>query len=43
MNLSDKDKKMLDGDFGTAKQKAIELIVRYGQAMGAEELCTVTI
>jgi predicted aconitase len=42
MKLSDNEKKMLDGDEGLAKQKAMELIVRYGKVIGAEELCPVT-
>ena len=42
MKLSDTDKKMLDGTQGPAKQKAMELIVRYGRIAGAEALCTVT-
>ena len=42
MKLSDNEKKMLDGDEGLPKQKAMELIVRYGKVIGAEELCPVT-
>ena len=42
MKLTNKDKKMLDGDEGPAKQKAMELIVRYGEVIGAEALCSVT-
>lgn len=42
MKLSDAEKRVLDGSEGTAKQKALELIVRYGGVLGAEELCTVT-
>jgi hypothetical protein len=30
MKLTKEEKKMLDGDEGSAKQKAMELIVRYG-------------
>ena len=42
MKLSDKEQKMLDGSEGPAKQKAMELIVRYGKVIGADELCPVT-
>ena len=42
MKLSTEEKRMLDGGEGAVKQKAIELIVRYAQVLGAEELCTVT-
>jgi hypothetical protein len=42
MKLSDEDKRVLDGCEGTAKQKALQLIVRYASVLGAEELCTVT-
>ena len=42
MKLSDEEKRMLDGQEGVAKQKAMELIVRYGNVLGAEELCRVT-
>jgi predicted aconitase len=34
MKLTNKEKKMLDGDEGPAKQKAMELIVRYGKVLG---------
>jgi predicted aconitase len=36
MNLTDHEKSMLDGREGLAKQKAMELLVRYGEALGAE-------
>jgi hypothetical protein len=42
MKLTNKEKKMLDGYEGPAKQKAMELIVRYGKVIGAEALCSVT-
>jgi predicted aconitase len=42
MKLTQKEKKMLDGHDGLARQKAMELIVRYGNVLGAEALCTVT-
>jgi predicted aconitase len=42
MKLSDAEKRMLDGHEGVVKQKALELIVRYGKVLGAESLCRVT-
>ena len=36
MKLTDDEKAMLDGKEGAAKQKAMELLVRYGEALGAE-------
>jgi hypothetical protein len=42
MKLSNKEQKMLDGYEGTVRQKAMELIVRYGKVIGAEALCPVT-
>jgi predicted aconitase len=38
MKLTDDEKAMLDGKEGAAKQKAMELLVRYGEALGAERL-----
>lgn len=38
MNLSDTEKMMLEGREGLAVQKAMELLVRYGDALGAERL-----
>jgi hypothetical protein len=38
MNLTDTEKAMLDGADGRAKAKAMELLVRYGEALGAERL-----
>ncbi|MDX3905466.1 MAG: aconitase X catalytic domain-containing protein [Pigmentiphaga sp.] len=38
MKLSDYEKAMLDGAHGPAKQKAMDLLVRYGNALGAERL-----
>src|SRR5262245_535546 len=38
MNLTDAEKAMLDGRAGRAKAKAMELLVRYGEALGAERL-----
>ena len=34
--LADDEKAMLDGARGIAKQKAMELLVRYAKALGAE-------
>jgi predicted aconitase len=36
MKLTDAERAMLDGDQGKAKQKAMDLLVRYGEALGAE-------
>src|ERR1700749_5183810 len=36
MILADDEKAMLDGAGGVAKQKAMELLVRYVEALGAE-------
>ncbi len=36
MKLTDSEKAMLDGREGPARQKAMELLVRYGEALGAE-------
>jgi hypothetical protein len=38
MKLTDQEKAMLEGREGAAKQKAMELLVRYGEALGAERL-----
>jgi predicted aconitase len=38
MKLTDVEKAMLDGQHGKAKQKAMDLLVRYGEALGAERL-----
>ncbi len=42
MKLIDSDKRILDGREGPVRQKAMELIVRYGKVIDAEELCSVT-
>jgi len=42
MNLTDHEKRMLDGDFGAAKQKAIKFIVEYGVALKAPSLIPVS-
>lgn len=36
MHLTDSEQRMLDGRDGKARQKAMELLVRYGEALGAE-------
>src|ERR1700674_2565007 len=38
MNLTDTEKRMLEGREGLAVQKALELLVGYGDALGAERL-----
>jgi len=38
MKLTDDEKALLDGSEGLARQKAMELLVRYGEALGAERL-----
>ncbi|WP_371379263.1 aconitase X [Sporomusa aerivorans] len=38
MKLTDAEKAMLAGDAGKVRQKAMELLVRYGEAVGAEKL-----
>jgi len=38
VKLSNEEKSMLDGKDGKARQKAMELLVRYGEALGAERL-----
>jgi len=38
MHLTDHEKAMLDGAHGAAKQRAMDLLVRYGEALGAERL-----
>ncbi|HET7133629.1 MAG TPA: aconitase X catalytic domain-containing protein [Gammaproteobacteria bacterium] len=42
MKLTDDEKRMLDGRDGQAKQKAMELLVRYGEALGAERFVNTT-
>ena len=42
MFLTDDDKRILDGEKGAAPQKAMELVIRYGEIIGAEKLCFVT-
>lgn len=38
MKLTDEEKDILDGSRGKARQKAMDLLVRYGEALGAERL-----
>lgn len=42
MNLTDSEKAMLDGSEGKARQKAMELLVRYGEALGADRFVETT-
>jgi predicted aconitase len=37
MKLTDDERAMLDGKQGPARQKAMDLLVRYGEALGAED------
>lgn len=36
MKLRDNEQAMLDGKEGLARQKAMELLVKYGEALGTE-------
>jgi predicted aconitase len=38
MKLTDAERAMLDGRDGSAKQKAMDLLMHYGEALGAERL-----
>ncbi|HUZ19426.1 MAG TPA: aconitase X catalytic domain-containing protein [Acidimicrobiales bacterium] len=38
MQLTDDEKKLLDGESGRAMQAAMDLLVRYGEALGADRL-----
>lgn len=42
MQLTDQEKAMLDGRAGKARQKALELLVRYGEALGAARFVDTT-
>ena len=42
MKLTDEEKAMLDGREGKARQKAMELLVRYGEALGCENFVDTT-
>src|SRR5690606_34952174 len=42
LRLTDRERAMLDGAEGKARQKAMELLVRYGEALGAERFVDTT-
>src|SRR5690348_8278591 len=42
MRLTDQEKAMLDGSAGPARQKAMDLLVRYAEALGAERFVDVS-
>ncbi|AOT70826.1 aconitase X [Geosporobacter ferrireducens] len=42
VKLTDYEQRMLNGEMGEFKQKALEFIVKYANVLGAEELCEVT-
>lgn len=42
VRLTEYEQKMLKGEMGEFKQKALEFIVKYAQVLGAEELCEIT-
>lgn len=42
VRLTDYEQRMLNGEMGPFKQRALQKIVDYANALGAEELCTVT-
>jgi predicted aconitase len=42
LNLTDAEKAMLDGHHGRTRQKAMELLVRYAEALGAERFVETT-
>ena len=42
MKLTDGERAMLDGRHGKAQQKAMELLVRYAEALGAERFVDTT-
>lgn len=42
VNLTNYEQRMLNGEFGEFKKKALEKIIDYANAVGAEGLCTVT-
>lgn len=41
MKLTDREKRLLNGEKGIVPQKAMELLVKYGEALGAEEMVSV--
>lgn len=42
LKLTEYEKKMLNGEMGPFKQKALEKIIEYANVLNAEELCEVT-
>ena len=42
MNLTDREKRMLDGDFGTGPQSAMRLLATLGEIYGAERMIPVS-
>lgn len=42
MNLTDEEKRMRDGDQGPAVARAMDLLIRYGEALGAERFVPVS-
>ena len=42
MYLTKDEKEMLEGEHGPARQKAMELLIKYGEALGAERFIDVT-
>ena len=42
IKLSEYEQKMLNGEMGPFKQRAIKKIIDYAEALGAQELCKVT-
>ena len=42
MQLTDTERAMLDGSQGKAKQKAMDLLIRYGEALGAARFVDTT-
>jgi predicted aconitase len=41
MRLTDEDRAMRDGREGEAVAAAMDLLIRYGEGLGAERLCSV--
>lgn len=42
VKLTEYEQKMLDGEMGEFKQKALQFIVKYAEVLGAEELCKIS-
>jgi len=42
MRMTDSEKRILDGQEGPLKRRALELVAAYAGALGAEELCRIT-